>query len=428
MAQDVMMDRNYLLALMQRNPRDPLRQVAEKQLEYLNAHEAQQAQLTASRENLAENIRARVGTETENRALREQSARQAENYRRDVLAQRESEASDRQAAQLLAALPEIGATYGKDAPAVSRKILDQFLAGRGITAPTAGVNETTKAAQRFLGKTPPTDEGVPSAATNVAPPAATGGTDVGGGSVEPQRTLRVPGGLTAREAMRSAPPGFMAVNAPDGGLVYVAQKPVSLVPTPVAEARPEGTVGMIGGRPAGDVLAEGALKTGTMPQSESGRTALSAKLSREGLPFFASSTETTPNPPTTAAVPVKPEPTGGFGDWLTGKASSTQVQAAQVPEGKFTFGDWLFGRTTPTGGAKSVAAGDKGPSWAPSSLASGPTPEPTPGAPLPTATPSPMPVAGATPPAVPTPTPGLDMTALEQARRALEEARRRPYG
>src|SRR6266404_1903696 len=52
MATDVLNDPRYLMTLMQRSPHDPLRQMAEKRLEYLQ-HQDALDESTASREQIA---------------------------------------------------------------------------------------------------------------------------------------------------------------------------------------------------------------------------------------------------------------------------------------------------------------------------------------------------------------------------------------
>lgn len=374
MATDVMRDRNYLLALIRRGPRDPLAQAAEKQWELLNQQEAQGAQLGATRENLMEQISAREEAHGENIAQREQAAKQLADYREDLLAQRGEEAKDREAARVLAALQ-----YETD-PKVTKQVLSQFYASHGITSPGAAPTDpVTAAAQRFR--------------------AAQGGT-VAPGTQPPTATPTATPVPAAPPATPTTTPPVPTTPPAPTGVPPVAGVPA---PPPAEEEfmRPAGTVGYISGRPAGEVIAEGALRTGVMPQSESGRAALASKLSTEGLPFFSKSTTTTPNAPVAAAT--KPVAGGGL-----------------------SLSD-IFNRGAVRTGFEKPATPTPAPVFAPSSLAQGPTPEPTPSG-TPTLGPfsgavpgpitqGPLPTPAGTPPAVPPPGPPID----EEMRKRLAQ-------
>jgi hypothetical protein len=393
-ATDVMHDRNYLLALMRRGPRDPLAQAAEKQWALMDQQETQQAQLGATRENLAEQIRSREGAQAENIAQREQRAKETGDYRSDLLAQRAEEAKDRESARMLAVLPELITTYGPvEGPKRAKAIMDQFMAQHGVAAPAAGAPDaTTAAAQRFAGK--PVTEG--------APPTA-------GGPAVDQSTGRH---LTPQERTAAPPITF----APSG--TVAAPTAPAAIPPELEYVRPPGTVGMINGRPAGDVIAEGALRTGVLPESESGKTALTARLSKGGLPGWTKTTE--PTGAVAAETPIKP-PTPGLNARLgaAGEAMSKYTDplgtAVKAVGGLFSGGG---------GGAEQIVKGG-----------GGPTPEPTPSGPTPQGpfsgsigniTQGPEPTPAGTPPAVPVPggTPNIP-AAMQRADVGLEVLRRR---
>jgi hypothetical protein len=399
---DVMHDRNYLMALMRRGPHDPLAQTAKAQWELLNQQEAQQASLGATQANLEEQIRSR---ETGQALTREQIAqrdRETAGYRADVLAQRGQEMQDRESARTLASVQSLMEAYpGPEGQKRAQAVLNQYLAGRGITMPAAAPDAATVAAQQFAasqGK--PVVGGAPTPTTPAAQPTAGAPQVTGAPATTP--AAGAPAAPTgARITGSVGVPGWSPpINFAPSGTVAPAPAPTGTVIPPELEyVRPAGTVGYINGRPAGEVIAEGALRTGITPESESGRTALAA-LTKPATPLGAVAAEQPVTPP---------------------------------PEKKFTFMDWLAGRTTPTGGpaapqpvtptfgGKGTGAGSawEGPT-SPGQLATGPTagptPEPTPGGPTPTGpfsgsigniTQGPEPTPAGTPPAVPTPTPRI---------------------
>lgn len=142
MAADPWNDRNYLMALLQRKPGDPLRQTAEKQWELLNQRETQAAQLGATRENLAETIRSREAGETEAGKQREERAKETAGYREDILSQRTEAAKNAEAARVLSALQ-----YETD-PKVTKQVLSQFYTQHGITPQAAAPDAAGEAARR----------------------------------------------------------------------------------------------------------------------------------------------------------------------------------------------------------------------------------------------------------------------------------------
>jgi hypothetical protein len=401
MAYDPWSDRNYLIGLLQRsNPRDPLRQTAEKQWELLNQRESQQAQLGATRENLAETARSREAAQTQAAAERGERAKETAGYRQDVLSQREEAAKGAEAARVLGALQ-----YETD-PNVTKQVLAQFYAGHGIAPPTAKPDAAGEAARRARAAS-----GQPVAPTPAQPEAS--GVSERPLTPEQKRQEEVVGGRTP-PTTTIAPSSFID---PATGLSTITGHRPGNFATPGGEVRPPGTVGYINGQPAGDVIAAGALKTGVTPQSESGRTALASRLSREGLPFFSKTTEPTGVPPaaapTAGAIPPTPslnERLGGAGEALSKFTDplGTVVRAAGAGIGNLFSG----------GGANQIVQGG-----------GGPTPEPTPGGPTPTGpfsgsigeiTQGPLPTPAGTPPAIPTPPPVISE---EEKRRSTAQTR-----
>jgi hypothetical protein len=449
MATDVWSDRNYLMALMQRRPGDPLRQTAEKQWELLNQRESQAASLGATQANLAETIRSREAGQKEAEAARTERAKETAGYREDILSQRAEAQKNAEAARILTALQ-----YETD-PKVTKQILSQFYASHGVAPPTAAPDPAVEAARRARAASgqpvanqpvtgQPPVEGVserPLTPGQKRQEEVAGGRFSPSGTVAPSGTapatsepIRPPEGLTLSEMLKSAPSGTQLVQAGGGGYIYAPKTPLpGRFATPGGEVRPPGTVGYINGQPAGDVIAAGALRTGVTPQSESGRTALASQLSKEGLPFFSKTTEPTVAP-VVAATPPAPGlnarlgTAGGTIDPL-GAAGGRAISAISAGIGN------LFGGpepTKPTFGGKGTGAGSE---WSPNQLASGPTPEPTPSGPTPTGpfsgsigniTQGPEATPAGTPPAVPVPggTPDIP-AAMQQADRGLEELRRR---
>jgi len=170
--------------------------------------------------------------------------------------------------------------------------LNQFLASRGITMPTTAPDAATIEARKFA-----ESQGKPV---------------VGGTPTTVQPTVGAP----------------TSAFAPSGTVAPTPPAP-SAIPPELEYVRPPGTVGMISGRPAGEVIAEGALRTGVTPQSESGRTALAARLSKEGLPFFTKTTE--PTGAVAAEKPVTPPapPTASVGQpWNVTPEEAAKNRAA----------------------------------------------------------------------------------------------------
>jgi len=356
MATDVWNDRNYLLAMMRRGPHDPLAQTAQKQWELLNQREAQEASLGATKANLAEQITSR---ETGQKLTREQIAqrdKEQADYRDAILAQRAAEDRDRNSARTLASVQSILEAYpGPEGQKRAQAVLNQYLTGQGITTPTAAPDKVTTDAQKFAasqGKpvvapaTPavtttgapaarPTAEAPTTGAINFAPSGTVAPTGPTGTVPATATPVRPPEGLTLGEMLKSAPPGMQLVNAGGGGYIYAAKPTVLQRPSELPEVRPPGTVGYINGRPAGEVIAEGALRTGVIPQSESGRTALTSRLSQEGLPFYTKTTE--PTGAAAAETPVTPpgtpapatSPSAPFGQpWKVTSEEAAQNRAA----------------------------------------------------------------------------------------------------
>lgn len=403
---DVMNDRRYLLAMMQRNPRDPLRQAAEKQWEYLNQQEAQQTNIAAHAANLAEQIQAREQAHGENVAQREARAKELADYRASVLGERKTEFDERQADRALAALQYLPTIYKdpKQVQAMSQQIMNQYLTRAGITAPAIPTDAATEAVRRFAGVAPtpaaptpaPTGITQPTAAPVAvagapAPAAAPGAIPTEG----PTGPTGVP--PTQIERMIAATPAGMAYSASRGGYI------------------PATTQGTIGGRPAGEVIAEGARRIGITPESASGLAALTA-----------------PPPGTLAAKPIGPTPAGPpLGAAGAGPEPPTPLNVRAGAAGEairgytdpFTIVKNLFGGGG--GGVNQLVKGGGGPTPEPTP---GPT-LPTPGPTLPTVAAAPQPTPVPTPPAQPTPgalpAPGQGGLSPEQQAAILEQARKR---
>jgi hypothetical protein len=393
---DPMQDRNYLLALMQRGPHDVMAQVAAKQWELLNQREAQGAQHEATRANLEEQIRSREEAQGLNREQLQQRAEELADYRANLMAQRGTEAEERSAARTLASIPSILEAYpGPEGQKRAQQVLNQYLSRQGITAPTTAPDAATAAIQRVQGKpptgAPPAAPGVDQARLNQAllesraMPGTVGrpegGTPPTAAPTAGGRRIATPTGSIAApvepsqiERMIAATPPGMAFSAERGGYI------------------PATTQGTIGGRAAGDVLAEGALRTGITPESESGKAALAARLSKGGLPFYTKTTE--PGGAAAAETPVKPPGVAS----QSREATRPKVDLGSIGR---SIGNLFGGEpTAPTFGGRGTGAGSE---WSPEQLARGPVPEPTPSGTPPVGPFSGSYTAGAPQPPEPTP-------------------------
>jgi hypothetical protein len=340
---DVMNDPNYIRAMLQRNPHDPLRQAAEKNLEYLQ----HQQTLQQSERNLQENIAARRQTVEEGRADRAQRAGETAQYHQDQLNQRKAEqlqraaeAGDRSAQRVLAALPFINImNYGKDAPAIQKKILDQFLSQQGVpTTVTPTVDATTQAAQRAagaLGKPVAQPAGqAPTTAPQQTPrsgitplsaapstlAALQGQPEAGAaqptGAPQPAERPPTSADLFAQGKAQAQTQGTPYV---EGGQVYGGPKGQDYNVS-TGEWMPSSLQGTINGKPAGQAIAEGAVRTGITPESRTGLAALRQMSVERGIaggnpPPNEAMTPTPVGQPQVAqgAPPTEPPPVLGGG-------------------------------------------------------------------------------------------------------------------
>src|SRR5882724_3909775 len=144
-AKDVWHDRNYLLALMQRRPNDPLRQVAEKQLESLDREDA----LTEQKAYRTEQTNTRRDIHDENVAARMAAVGEAEkgrNERAGIRADLTKQAqADKKTQGLVAAMNTLSydqTPEGKKALAnVRAEYLKDIGIGENVGAPTKTVGD-----------------------------------------------------------------------------------------------------------------------------------------------------------------------------------------------------------------------------------------------------------------------------------------------
>lgn len=223
---DVMHNRDYLIGrLSDLNPR--VREQARIALEDMRAREAQETQIQATRENLAEARAARQQQFETSQASIAQRAKELADYRGDLLTQRQGEEANQHAARLLAALPEIQVNFpGAQGQAISQQILNQFLAQHGISLPTgAAPDATTNAVRQFAqsqGKAT-----VPAAAPATTPATTTA--PVSTAAAAPAAATRAPAvtGGAAPATAATTPATAAVLNAPNAPAA-----PLDLGPTP----------------------------------------------------------------------------------------------------------------------------------------------------------------------------------------------------
>lgn len=153
-------------------------------------HERQFGEQAAGRmasigaENRRADIAVRESRERTRQAHLDREARAQETaaYRKDVLDARSAAQKSEDQARLMAMLPEIQQTYGKQGAAITKAIMDRFLASQGVNANVAAPQtEADKAIQRegeLKGKTPVQPAGQAAPATPA--PAAAGQPQQGG--------------------------------------------------------------------------------------------------------------------------------------------------------------------------------------------------------------------------------------------------------
>jgi len=369
MATDVMHDRGYLTTLLSHaNPR--LRHQAQQALESLDREEARGIQ----QQQFGEQIAARRQAHEENVAQRELGRQNLETYRESMLAQREEGQKARDTALMMHLMENPGQLeamgYSKEqANALMQNLVNKQLSKIGIQPGAAAPDRLQQAVTQFAAS-----RGEPVAPAAATPPiaqaaAGTPATPTGGGATV--------GGGADTEGLPTR-----AVTAPLADRIRAVAPPGMSYNVSTGEWIPSGTPGTINARPAGEVIAEGALRTGIAPESVSGTAAL-AQLRRAGVPSFEHGLPTrgagssyaeegaAPAKPTTAAAPT---PQGAsFGErvlnWINPKRSYEPLQAGDI------------------GGRAPASQPAAPPAWSPEQLAEGkrpmvgPTPEPTPGVP-----------------------------------------------
>jgi hypothetical protein len=323
---DVMHDPRYLASMIS-NPNPRIRAQGEAAMKALEMEQQRQFH----EQEFNERQHAAQTQHDETAASREEAGRSAHEDRasreKDLESARQMRIQDQQNNSLLEA-----ARTTTD-PAESKMLMDQWKQKNGIAVPQATPDPKTAALQAFHGQQP-----TASASTALAPSTLAGGNWEVGPTTPTGTQLNV----NAGRVFNTGAPTGSDVNVNTGEFV------------------PQGREGTINGQPAGQAIAEGAIKTGIRPESPSGTAALAA-MDKAGTAFAGGGGF--PAGPVRRAEPVS-----------TGLSANPAPREGGYPTGAESSP--TLAQTNPT--PKETGFPTGAPPFAPGSLAAQPQPNTTP--------------------------------------------------